>query len=94
MASATALAQAADTLAPPAAPAGPLVVQHDALRRWLEQLGGDEVKHLYVACSRRATRSVLGAGEAAACSITYDVLLKRHFAGDFAKLLAWSRQHR
>jgi hypothetical protein len=26
-----------------------------------------------------------------ACSVGYDVLLKKHFGGDFEQLLAWSR---
>lgn len=33
-------------------------------------------------------------GETAVCSVGYDVLLKRHFGGDFEALLACSRRQR
>jgi hypothetical protein len=63
----------------------------DALRVRLEQLSETEVKQFYLGCSGAAMSGRLGGGETAACSVVYDVLLKRHFDGDFGALLAWSR---
>jgi len=64
----------------------------DAARDRLMQLPADTVKQIYVQCSQQSLTRRLGDGEAALCSIVYDVLLTRHFGGDFHALLAWSRQ--
>jgi hypothetical protein len=64
---------------------------HDAVRAGIEVLSEREAKQFYLDCSRAAVRGRLGSGETAVCSIGYDVLLKRHFGGDFHALLAWSR---
>jgi hypothetical protein len=63
----------------------------DAARDHLNRLPADQVKSLYVACSDEADRRTLNGGEVAFCSVVYDILLTRHFGGDFHRLLAWSR---
>lgn len=64
----------------------------DPLRQRFEALGKGQLEQVYLQCSREALQRALGHGEAAFCSTAYDVLLKVHFGGDFAALLAWSRQ--
>lgn len=59
-----------------------------------EQAPQQELMEIYVACSNEAEARLLGAGEAAACSIAYETLKRRVFAGDFDALLAWSRSTR
>lgn len=71
-----------------AGPAGSL----DAARDRLAQLPAATVKQVYAQCSAVSLTRRPGDGEAAMCSIVYDVLLTRHFGGDFHALLAWSRQ--
>lgn len=63
----------------------------DSLHTRLERLSEAEVKQFYLGCSGAAMRGRLGGGETAACSVGYEVLLRRHFGGDFHALLAWSR---
>lgn len=62
----------------------------DALRERLEGLGERQLKAIYVECGRTATDRRLDSGEVQFCSVAYDILLRRHFAGDFAALHAWS----
>jgi hypothetical protein len=64
----------------------------DSVRVRLNGMPADDVKALYVECGSEAAQRRLGSGEAAFCSIVYDVLLQRHFDGRFEALLAWSRQ--
>ena len=52
----------------------------------------DAVKSIYVQCSDQSVGRRLGGGEVAYCSTVYNVLLTRHFGGDFSALLAWSRR--
>lgn len=59
-----------------------------------EQVPHQELMAIYVACSNEAEARLLGAGEAAACSIAYEMLKRRVFGGDFDALLAWSRSTR
>lgn len=59
----------------------------------LERLPELDLKSFYLRCSRAASQSLLGSGEAALCSLGYEILLKRTFGGDFFALLAWSRLH-
>jgi hypothetical protein len=66
----------------------------DPLRARLEQLSERDMKLFYSRCSREGLVRRLEGGEAMACSIGYDVLLKKHFAGDFERLLSWSRSWR
>ena len=63
----------------------------DAMRTYLEQMSEQDMKRFYTRCSREGIERRLDGGEAMACSIGYDVLLKKHFAGDFDRFLAWSR---
>ncbi len=63
----------------------------DSARAGIEALSEREAKQFYLDCSHAALRGRLGSGETAVCSIGYDVLLRRHFGGDFHALLAWSR---
>jgi hypothetical protein len=69
-------------------PQGP---NHDPLRARLERLSEQEMKSFYVRCSQAGIARHLDGGEAMACSVGYDVLLQKHFAGDFHRLLDWSR---
>lgn len=64
----------------------------DSVRARIEQLGADELKAIYRHCAREAVAQRLGNGEIALCSVAYEVLLHKHFAGEFLALLAWSRQ--
>lgn len=50
-----------------------------------------ELKGVYLHCSRESTQRIMGYGEIALCSIVYETVLKRIFAGDFDALLAWSK---
>lgn len=63
----------------------------DSIRQRLERLSEQEMKRFYVGCSQADTERRLDSGGVMACSIGYDVLLKKHFAGDFDQLLSWSR---
>jgi hypothetical protein len=63
----------------------------DAMRVRLEQLSEHELKLFYARCSQEGVDRRLDGGEAIACSMAYEVLLKTHFAGDFHNLLSWSR---
>ncbi|MCC6532577.1 MAG: hypothetical protein IT531_08520 [Burkholderiales bacterium] len=63
----------------------------EPIRDALERLSEHEMKAFYSGCSRQSMEYRLDGGEAMACSIGYDILLKRHFRGDFELLLAWSR---
>jgi hypothetical protein len=63
----------------------------DATRARLEALSERELKLLYARCSQDGTDRRLDGGEAIACSIAYDILLKAHFGGAFHDLLSWSR---
>jgi hypothetical protein len=66
----------------------------DSVRARLERLSEREMKLFYSRCSQEGLSRRLDGGEAMACSIGYDVLLKKHFAGDFERLLHWSRSQR
>ena len=50
-----------------------------------------ELKDVYLHCLRESTQRVMGYGEIALCSMVYETLLTRIFAGDFDALLAWSK---
>jgi hypothetical protein len=63
-----------------------------AIRMRFQSAPAGDIKQFYLQCVRKSTEVRLTAGEAAICSIGYDVLLKRHFAGDFEALLAWSKR--
>lgn len=84
------------TCAASAQPASaPIDAGHESrLVAHFEQATHQELMAIYVACSNEAEARLLGAGEAAACSIAYETLKRRVFAGDFDALLAWSRSIR
>jgi hypothetical protein len=86
------LAAAQPTDAPESQNAGlSAVATLDPARVRLEQLAEREVKSMYRICARQAIERRLGSGEIAHCSVVYEVLLARHFGGNFRALLAWSR---
>jgi hypothetical protein len=61
----------------------------------LPHLSVGDLKTLFLACDRVSMQGLMGAADAAQCSIVYEDLKARAFDGDFEKLLAWSReQHR
>jgi hypothetical protein len=66
----------------------------ESSRARLNAMSADAIKTLYGQCSQEAIERRLGGGEVAFCSIVYQVLLERHFGGNFESLLAWSRQQR
>lgn len=57
-------------------------------------LTADQLKSAYLDCDRRATTAFLDAGDAANCSLVYEELKQRVFAGDFDRLLAWWQSQR
>lgn len=69
-------------------------VSDEPMRARLERLSEREMKAFYARCSAEGVERRLDGGEAMACSIGYDVLLNKHFEGDFERLLRWSRSER
>ena len=63
----------------------------DPVRGAIERLSEHEIKAFYVRCSQEGAERKLDGSEAMICSVGYDVLLNKHFAGNFDLLLAWSR---
>jgi hypothetical protein len=57
----------------------------------LQAMPEGDLKETYLHCWRESTHRVMGYGEIALCSIVYETVLRRIFAGDFDALLAWSR---
>jgi hypothetical protein len=54
----------------------------------------DELKRLYLGCSRSAESGRLASAHIAQCSVVYELLKRHAFDGDFDRLLAWSRSQR
>jgi hypothetical protein len=54
----------------------------------------DELKLTHLECDRRACQTLLGAAEAAHCSMGFEELKQRGFRGDFDRLLAWWQAQR
>jgi hypothetical protein len=52
----------------------------------------EQLKSTYLQCERLAQATPLDFGTAAHCSMVYEELKQRVFAGDFDRLLAWWRQ--
>lgn len=71
----------------------PLAGREEAISHY-EALPASCLKTLFLACSRAANAQLLDLGSAAACSIGYEALLRRGFAGDFHALMAWWRVQR
>jgi len=63
-------------------------------RSHLAALTVDELRHIYLECDRRAAQTLLGAAEAAHCSMAAEELKQRGFGGDFGRLLAWWQAQR
>jgi hypothetical protein len=72
----------------------PVAGTSDPLRARLEALTEHEAKQFYLDCSDAALHGTHVRASTTACSVSYDVLLSRHFGGDFHALLAWSRSQR
>lgn len=79
--------------APPRGSGHPLAGREEALSRY-EALPASCLKTIFLACSRAANAQLLDLGSAAACSLGYEALLRRGFAGDFHALMAWWRVQR
>ena len=58
-------------------------------RRLVEAASVEQLKRDYLECDRRASRSLLGFGDAAHCSLVHEALKERAFGGDFERMLAW-----
>lgn len=93
-----AMAPAAAEMSPaachvPASEAHPLQDRDGALSRY-EQLPQHCLKAMFMRCAAEASEQMLDLGSAAVCSIGYEALLRRGFAGDFHALMAWWRTQR
>jgi hypothetical protein len=51
----------------------------------------EQLKSDFLQCDRLSQETVLDSGTAAQCSVVYEELKQRVFAGDFERLLAWWR---
>jgi hypothetical protein len=51
----------------------------------------EQLKSSFLACDRLSQETALDSGTAAQCSVVYEELKQRVFAGDFERLLAWWR---
>lgn len=71
----------------------PLADRDAALSRY-EQLPQYCLEAMFMRCSTEAGLQLLDFGSAATCSIGYEALLRRGFAGDFHALMAWWRAQR
>jgi hypothetical protein len=71
--------------------AAPAVAGLHQARARFERMPVARLKYFYRACSETALERPIGPGDAALCSIAYDVVLRNHFSGDFHALYAWSR---
>ena len=74
----------------PAYDGPPLLHREDRLARY-ESLGEQCLKRLVVECNAAASRQLLDAGTAFACSLGYEALLRKGFGGDFQAMLTWWR---
>lgn len=70
---------------------GPLLLHRQDRIAQYEGLGEQCLKRLVVECNAAASRQLLDAGSAFACSLGYEALLRRGFGGDFQAMLAWWR---
>ena len=68
--------------------ADPVSDREEALQLY-EAMPQHCLKAIVIVCSQAAETGLLDLGQAAACSIGYEALLKRGFAGDFKALMAW-----
>ena len=84
----------AEPAADPCRPAGlehaPLTDRAAALAQF-ERLPQHCLRSMVRRCTAVAGESLLDPGSAAACSFSYEALLKKGFGGDFKAMLAWWR---
>jgi len=73
--------------------AHPLMDRDGALSRY-EQLPQHCLKAMFMRCAAEASEQLLDLSDAAVCSLGYEALLRRGFAGDFHALMAWWRTQR
>lgn len=52
------------------------------------------LQDVYLRCADQSTERVLDVGEAVACGMVADTLMRRQFDGDLDAMLAWWRTHR
>jgi hypothetical protein len=71
----------------------PVALAHPAAGE-VASLPIDELKRIYLACDRAATRQLLDMHTAAHCSMVGEALQKRAFQGSFDDLLAWWRENK
>jgi len=57
----------------------------------LEAVSIEDLKCVYLSCSREASDGGLTGMGIMQCSIVYETLKRRAFGGDFDRLLAWSK---
>lgn len=69
---------------------GSSLAARDPLRERLQDLNERQLKAVYFECGRIAADRRLEPAEVEFCSIAYDILLRRHFAGDYGALQAWA----
>ena len=74
----------------PAYDGPPLLRRQERIAEY-EGLGEHCLKRLAVECDAAASRQLLDAGSAFACSLGYEALLRSGFGGDFQAMLAWWR---
>lgn len=48
-----------------------------------------QLKQMYMDCDKQSQETMLGADEAAYCSMVYETLLNDYFDGDFNSFLEW-----
>ena len=77
----------------PTGQGGPLMELERELARY-HQLPDGCLKTMFMQCSAASEKEVLGMGTVMECSLGYEALLKRVFAGNFDALLAWWRDER
>lgn len=53
-----------------------------------------QAEKLYLLCDKVSASEGMDPGEAATCSIAYEILLQKKFHGDFNAFLAWWKAHK
>jgi hypothetical protein len=88
-----ALATTAGNCELPAQDADLLADRETMLQRY-ERLPQHCLKAIVHACTAASAQALLDFGSAAACSFSYEALLKNGFGGNFHALMAWWRSER
>lgn len=70
------------------------IIDRDVGLSKFERLSDQCLKDHFMECSTQSSKGMLDSGTAASCSVGYEVLLNRGFAGNFQSLLAWWRSQR